>query len=243
MIAVAGVAIVATLLAVWAIASAKRRGALSEAGEILKRAEQDAATTLRAAEIEAKAKAIQQTEVAEKEFRKTRQELHERERSLDKRQDVLDKQAEDIRKQEKLVETTQRKLAERLEDANRRNEELGKLIGTQRQTLHEISGLGKAEATDRLLRSLETQLQDEAGAIILRHERAMKEKCEEIARNLLLLAMQRFAASHTAEATTCTVDIPNDEMKGRIIGREGRNIRAFEKATGVDIIIDDTPGV
>ena len=77
----------------------------------------------------------------------------------------------------------------------------------------------------------------------MKHEKYVNEKCEEQARGVLLLALQRYAAAHTAEATTSTVDIPNDDMKGRIIGREGRNIRAFEKVTGVDVIIDDTPGV
>ena len=79
--------------------------------------------------------------------------------------------------------------------------------------------------------------------MILQHERKMAEICEAKAREILVTAIQRYAATHTAETTTSTVDIPNDEMKGRIIGREGRNIRAFEKATGVDVIIDDTPGV
>lgn len=79
--------------------------------------------------------------------------------------------------------------------------------------------------------------------MILRHERQLQEVCEQKSRDMLLTAMQRFAAVHTAESTTSTVDIPSDEMKGRIIGREGRNIRSFEKATGIDVIIDDTPGV
>src|SRR3970282_1301628 len=76
-----------------------------------------------------------------------------------------------------------------------------------------------------------------------KYERQMSEVCDVKAREILLTSIQRYAAAHTAETTTSTVDIPNDEMKGRIIGREGRNIRAFEKATGVDVIIDDTPGV
>jgi ribonuclease Y len=90
---------------------------------------------------------------------------------------------------------------------------------------------------------LDQELVQEAGALIVRHEKKLMESCEEKSREIILTAMHRFAASHTAESTTSTVDIPNDEMKGRIIGREGRNIRAFEKETGVDVIIDDTPGV
>jgi len=148
-----------------------------------------------------------------------------------------------LRKQERIVENTQRRLAERLEDTRRRDEELGKLLDMQRQTLHDVSGLNREEAVERLLSMLETELSQEAGAIILEHEKRMAERCDSIGREMLLTALQRYAAAHTAETTTSTVDIPNDEMKGRIIGREGRNIRAFEKATGIDVIIDDTPGV
>src|SRR6266436_9017343 len=113
----------------------------------------------------------------------------------------------------------------------------------QRQTLHTISGLSPGEASKRLLDSLEQELTQEMGSIIARHEKRIAEVVEQKSRDMLLTAIQRYAAAHTAESTTSTVDIPSDEMKGRIIGREGRNIRAFEKATGVDVIIDDTPGI
>ena len=162
---------------------------------------------------------------------------------MDKRQDALEEQAEVLRKQEKMVESTQRKLTERIQDANRRKDELSKLLDLQRQTLHELSGLSQEEATRRLLEILDGQLQKETGAVILAHEKQLAEICEQKTREVLLTSIQRYAAAHTAETTTSTVGIPNDEMKGRIIGREGRNIRAFEKATGVDVIIDDTPGV
>jgi ribonuclease Y len=93
------------------------------------------------------------------------------------------------------------------------------------------------------LKLLEDDLANEVGGRILKHEQRVKELCDEKSREILIMATQRFAAAHTAETTTSTVDIPNDDMKGRIIGREGRNIRSFEKETGVDLIIDDTPGV
>jgi len=221
----------------------RRKDAESEAREIIHRAEVEAETRRRACELELKEMAIQQKAEGEKELRKIREELHERERLLDKRQDALEQQSEQIRKQEKIVESTQRKLTERIQEANRRKEELGKLLDLQRQTLHELSGLSRDDATRRLLEMLETQLQQETGAVILKHQKQLNEICEEKSREVMLTCLQRYAASHTAETTTSTVDIPSDEMKGRIIGREGRNIRAFEKATGVDVIIDDTPGV
>ena len=221
----------------------RRKDAESEARGIIHRAEQDMENRRREVELELKELAIQQQAQGEKELRRLREELHERERMLDKRQDALEQQSEQVRKQERIVEATQRKLTERIQDANRRKEELAKLLDLQRQTLHELAGLTREEATKRLLEMLETQLQQETGAVIAKYEKRLAESCEERAREMLLTSLQRYAAAHTAENTTSTIDIPNDEMKGRIIGREGRNIRAFEKATGVDVIIDDTPGV
>jgi len=221
----------------------RHKDAETEARQIIRRAEEQADSHRREVELQLKELAIQQKAETEKELRRLREELHERERMLDKRQDALEQQADQLRKQERIVEATQRKLTERIQDANRRKEELAKLLDLQRQTLHELSGLSREEATKRLLEMLETQLQQETGAIIMKHEKRLAEICDEKAREVLLTSLQRYAAAHTAETTTSTVDIPNDEMKGRIIGREGRNIRAFEKATGVDVIIDDTPGV
>jgi ribonucrease Y len=221
----------------------RRKDAESEAKEIVQKTKQEMDARRRETELEIKELNLKQQAESEKEFRRVRGELHERERLLDKRQDALEEQAEQVRKQEKIVEAAQRKLTEKIQDANRRKDELAKLLDMQRQTLHELSGLSQEEATRRLMEILENQLQSEAGAVIMRHEKQLAETCETKTREILLTSLQRYAAAHTAESTTSTVGIPNDEMKGRIIGREGRNIRAFEKATGVDVIIDDTPGV
>jgi ribonuclease Y len=221
----------------------RRKDAENEAREILSRADRESVNRRKEAELEIKEMAIQIKADGEREMAKMRQELHERERLLDKRQDTTEQQIEQLRRQEKMVETTQRKLTEKIEDTNRRNEELASVLDVQRQTLHTISGLSRDEATRRLMEMLEIELQHEAGAVIMKHERKMAEITEGKSREILLTCIQRYAAKHTAETTTSTVDIPSDEMKGRIIGREGRNIRAFEKATGVDVIIDDTPGV
>ncbi len=221
----------------------RRRDAESEARTIIEKAERESATLVKEAELQAKERAIQQKAEGERELSKIRHELHERERLLDKRHDAVEQQAEQLRKQEKMVEGNQRKLTEKIEDMNRRNEELAKLLENQRQTLHQLSGLSREEATRKLLDMLDIELQNEQGSMIQKFERKMAEICDAKARDMLLTCIQRYAAAHTAETTTSTVDIPNDEMKGRIIGREGRNIRAFEKATGVDVIIDDTPGV
>lgn len=226
-----------------AIDRSQKRDGKTQAEEIVRRAELDAENRRREVELELKEQAMRQKESIEAESRAARQENHEKERTLNKRQDLLDKQTDDLRKQEKLVENTQRKLAERIEEQKIKSEELDRVTEQQKKILYDLSGMSKEEATARLLKNLETELHDQAGSIILKHEKYVAEQCEQQARNTLLLALQRYAASHTAEATTSTVDIPNDDMKGRIIGREGRNIRAFEKITGVDVIIDDTPGV
>ncbi len=138
---------------------------------------------------------------------------------------------------------TQRKLTERIQDVNRRKDELAKLLDLQRQTLHELSGLSQDEATRRLLEMLDTQLQQETGAVILATRSSWRKSASRRPARSCSPRSSATRPPHTAEITTSTVGIPNDEMKGRIIGREGRNIRAFEKATGVDVIIDDTPGV
>jgi len=221
----------------------RRKDAETEARDIVDRAERDAANRRKEAELEIKEQAIQHKAEMERELSKMRDQLRERERALDKRQETIEQQTEHLRKQERIVEGTQRRLSEKLEDSTRRNEELSRLMDLQRQTLHELSGMNREEATARLLAMLDKELQQEAGALVLRHRRRVEETCQGQARDMMLTALQRYAAAHTAESTTSTIDIPSDEMKGRIIGREGRNIRAFEKETGVDVIIDDTPGV
>lgn len=221
----------------------RQTDAESRAKEIVARAEQEMENRRKEAELAIKEQAIQQRAEGEQELARFRKDLHERERQLDKRQDLLDQQADQLRKQEKMVENNQRKLAERIEETNRRNEELERVLDLQRQTLHQLSGLSRDEATRRLLAQLESELQREAGALIVKYEKQYQTQAEQKSREILITSLQRYAAAHTAETTTSTVDIPNDDMKGRIIGREGRNIRAFEKATGVDVIIDDTPGV
>jgi ribonuclease Y len=221
----------------------RKKDAEAEAREIISRAQRDVENHRREVELELKEKAIALRAEGEAHLAKIRDDLLDRERALEKRQDAAVQMAEQLRKQEKTVENNQRRLAEQIAENRRKAEELQKLADEQRQRLHEISGLSREAATQRLLGMLEQELQQESGAIIARHDRKLAEICEQKTRETLISAMQRYAASHTAESTTSTIDIPNDEMKGRIIGREGRNIRAFEKATGVDVIIDDTPGV
>jgi len=237
------VGIVAAILVVKLIDRSRGQDAQRQAAEIVARGERDAENRKKEAELEIKERALAARTEGEKELNKVRQELHERERQLDKRQDSMEQQAELVRKQEKMVEASQRKLAEKTTEVTKRNEELNRLVEVQRKSLHEISGLSRDEATSRLMGALKQELEREAGLMVQKHEKHLQETCQAKSREVVITAIQRYAAAHTAETTTSTVDIPSDDMKGRIIGRDGRNIRAFEKATGVDVIIDDTPGV
>ena len=221
----------------------RRKDVENEARMILEKSRQDIANRRKEGELEIKEEMITQRAALEREMMRTRDEIRERERSLDKRQEALDQKTESLSKQERIVESTQRRLSEKLEDTERRNQELSKLLDMQRQTLHEVTGLSREEATKKLLEMLDTELKQEAGTLVLNHRKQVEDTCKEQGREILLTSLHRFAAAHTAESTTSTVGIPSDEMKGRIIGREGRNIRAFEKETGIDVIIDDTPGV
>jgi ribonuclease Y len=239
----AAVAAILTFVVIKFLDRLRKMDAENQAKEILDRAQRDATSKIKETELAIKERELASKTESDKALNKSREELRDREKTIEKRVEQMQQQADDLRKQERIVETTQRRLAERLEDASRRNEELAKMVEAQRQTLHNLSGLSAGEATKRLLDSLENELQNEMGSIVLRHERRVQEQVEQKSRDIVLTAIQRYASAHTAESTTSTVDIPNDEMKGRIIGREGRNIRAFEKATGVDVIIDDTPGV
>lgn len=221
----------------------RKRDLKSQGQAILDKAQSEASNLLRSAELEAKEKALQNKQLADQEVAKFRDAIRKKEAALDRREETLQQTTDDLRKQEKMVEANQRRLSERIADATKKSEELQKIVAEQTSQLQRISGLSREEATSRLMTNLERELEQEVGNQLLKHERRINELAEQKSQEVILTAMQRYAAAHTADSTTSTVDIPNDEMKGRIIGREGRNIRAFEKATGVDVIIDDTPGV
>ena len=180
----------------------RKKDAESQAKDIIDQTNREMANREKEFELELKEKAISQKAEADNENSKARQELHEKERQLDKQEDALTQQEDQLSKQQKMVENNQRRLAERIEDASRRNEELDKLVDLQRQTLHELSGLSHDEASRRLLEMLDRELQDETGALIAKHEKRIEEECEERSRELLITATQRYAAAHTAGNTT-----------------------------------------
>ncbi len=221
-----------------------RRGtAYQRRDEIVKQAEKEAENIKRAQELTGKEELLRRRESLEKEIREVRNELRKQEKRLDKRESTLDDQQQDFIKKERMLEVTQTKLSERNKAIEAREKELDRILEEEQEQLYKISGFDKGTATEMLLDRLDRQLTNETGALILEHRSRLKEECDRESREAILMAVQRYAAAHTSESTVSTVGIPNDEMKGRIIGREGRNIRAFEKQTGVDVIVDDTPGV
>ena len=160
-------------------------------------------------------------------LQKQERRLQQKEESLDKKLDAFDRKEEELRKRQAAIASTQ--------------EEVNLIKKSQLEVLEKISGLTQEEAKNQLLQTLENDVRHDSAVKIREIEAELKENAETMAREVISIAIQRCAADHSAEATVSVVPLPNDEMKGRIIGREGRNIRTLETITGVDLIIDDTP--
>jgi ribonuclease Y len=231
------------LAAGWLFERLIRGAAYQQRDQILSQARTDAETLRKSQDLAAKEDLLKRRESLERELGAVRDELREQERRLDRRDTLLTEQQQDMSKKERMVEITQKKLAEKLEQSDARDTELQQTLRQQQDQLFRISGMTADQAREQLFTRLEQELKGETGAMILKHEQELKQNADRLAREIIGMAVQRYAAAHTSETTVSSVDIPNDEMKGRIIGREGRNIRAFEKSTGVDVIVDDTPGV
>ena len=171
---------------------------------------------------------------SDKELRERRSELQRQERRIQQKEETLDKKIENL-------EHKDEKLTQKLKDAERRLAEAEDVKKSQFDMLERISGLTKEQAKDYLLKSLETELDHDKAVRINEYEQRFRDEAEEKAKEIISQSIQRCAADHSSEVTISVVPLPNEDMKGRIIGREGRNIRSLETATGVDLIIDDTP--
>jgi ribonuclease Y len=215
----------------------------TEADQLVETARVQSETDRSRLVLEAKEAALAIKAAAEEEVGAGRKTQLQREQKLDRRDDQLQQQEDGLRKQQRGLEMSQTRLATQMRGLTEQRAKLEKTVKEQLVVLEKASGMSRDEAGQKLMDALEQDLQHERGSILLRHKKSLDEVLQAQGREMLLTAMQRYASAHTAESTTSTVDVPTDDMKGRIIGREGRNIRAFEKATGVDVIIDDTPGV
>jgi len=238
-----GAGLVLGSLVAYLLLKAKQKNSAASAQKVIDDAQREAEKVKKDAAISVKGEVFLQKENFEKETRTTRNELRKVEKRLEKREDNLDKKADLIDKKEQYLEKLVRKNTEKEKTLIEKDDELAGMMEKQTNELERISGVGREEAKRLLLDRLESDIEHESAKLIQRAAVQAKETAEKKAQKLIVEAIQRCSAECAAENTVSTIDLPNDDMKGRIIGREGRNIRAFEKATGVDVIVDDTPGV
>lgn len=216
------------------IAEGKIGSAEEEAKRIVLDAEKQAETKKKEALIEAKEEILRRKNEADKEIKDRRSEVSKIERRLEQKEENLDKKSETLEKKNEQLDR-------KLKDADAVRTQIDEALNKQLTVLEELSGLSVNEAKEQLIEKIESQVKHELAQRLDELETQFKEESEEKARNILSLAIQRCAADHVAEATISVVNLPSEEMKGRIIGREGRNIQKIETLTGVELIIDDTP--
>ncbi|MEE9500416.1 MAG: ribonuclease Y, partial [Candidatus Omnitrophota bacterium] len=208
---------------------------------IIEQAKNEAESRRREAQLEAKDLLLKMRSEFEKDSKERRRELGKLEQRLTVREENLDRRIDILEKKEKDVESRLRHLQTKEKQIEEKNTALSRLYQEEKERLQRVSGMTVDEAKRILLKRLENDVKQESAYMIKRMQEDTREKADKEARKIVGLAIQKCAADHTVETTISVVNLPNDEMKGRIIGREGRNIRALEMATGIDVIIDDTP--
>ncbi|VAX40351.1 Ribonuclease Y [hydrothermal vent metagenome] len=225
------------------LSSKALRAAKDQAREIIGRAEADAKNTAEKLRLDAEKDALLRKEKHDAEIEASRAELRKTERRLDKREDLLQDKEEALGKRDASLSKRDEKLRERDQKIESRERDVEEIIRKQTEKLHELAHLSEAQAIEMLLLRVEEENRHEVAKTVRQVIEGAEEEAKDKATEITLMAIQRIATEVTSESTVRTVPIPSDDMKGRIIGREGRNIRAIERATGVDIIVDDTPGV
>src|SRR5690625_1663473 len=216
------------------MAESEVRSAEEQADLILEQAEKDGEARVREALVEVKEEAVRLRQEADQELKERRQELQRTERRLLQREENLERRMNQLERKDD-------RLNRRLAEAESSKAEIDELVAQQRAELERLSEMTTDEAKQYLLKTVEDEVRHDMAIMIREVEQEAKEEADKRARNLIGLAIQRLAADHVSEATVSVVTLPSDDMKGRIIGREGRNIRTLEAQTGVDLIIDDTP--
>ena len=223
------------------IAASKVEAAEEAAKKVLERAQKEADNVIKEARLQAKEDLYKAKSDFEKETRDRRLELHNLEKKHDQREDSLAKRAELLNQKEAGLTKKEQGLSQQEKQIVENEKVLQTTIAQQRVQLEKISGMSSEEAKKSLMQTMESEAKHEAAKNIRKIEEEARETADKMARNILALAIQRYSADYVAEKTVSVVNLPNEEMKGRIIGREGRNIRSIEAVTGVDLIIDDTP--
>jgi ribonucrease Y len=223
------------------IAEAKIAGARGSAEQILEDAKREADALKKEALLEAKDENHRLRTEMENELRERRNELQKQENRLMQKEENLDRKDDTLDKREALLERKEAALNERQQHIEEMESKVDEMVRSQQTELERISSLTRDEAKGIILDRVENELSHDIAIMVREHETRAKEDADKKAKEVLSLAIQRCAAEHVAETTVSVVNLPNDEMKGRIIGREGRNIRTLETLTGIDLIIDDTP--
>ncbi len=219
----------------------KADAARTEAARIVQEGKNRAEALIKESNIEAKDRLLKMKAEFDNETKETRAELKKQERRLIQKEENVDRKIESVERKEKDLTRLEKDIEKRVEQITKQEQEYSGLIAEQKTQLEKISGLTAEQAKELLMRAMENEARFEGGKLIKRIESEAKEEADKKAKKILATAIQRYAADYVAERTVTVVQLPSDEMKGRIIGREGRNIRALEAATGIDLIIDDTP--
>lgn len=244
----------AVYLALKLTANSTLSAAKKQADDLLAKARSDGETLAKQIELDARNEQAQRREAIENELEEVRDELAEKERRLTKREDNLDRKLDMLTLKEKNAADLEAAVKQREEAIEGKQQELEAMVAERRQALDEfraeqkntllrLASLSEEDAKREALKVIETEVQHEAGQLISKITERAEEEAKDKALKITLQAIQRYASDHSSDHTVTAIQIPSDDMKGRVIGREGRNIRAFEAATGVDVIVDDTPGV
>ena len=235
------IGLVVGALAVLLYNSATGNNAKKEAQKILEEANNQAKNTVKQAVLDGKTQVYDLKLQAEKEIKDKKSEIQSQENKLQRREDSLNFRDENLSQKERKLDEKLRKADEKSAQLDKMEEELQSRIDGQIALLERVSNMSEQEARSELMEVVETKMADEVAAYIREKEEEAKEQAAENAREIIATAIQRYSQDETLERTVSVVALPSEDMKGRIIGREGRNIRAIEQATGVDLIIDDTP--
>ncbi len=215
--------------------------ARGDASRILEESKRQAETQIKEADLEIKDKLFKMKSEFDTDTRDTRFEFKKREKRIIQKEENLERKTEQLERRDRDIFKKEKKLAQKEEHIEQSEKKYHELIEEQKRHLEQISGLTADQAKELLIRAMENEARHEGARLIKKIENETKEAADKKAKNIMATAIQRYASDFVAERTVSVVQLPSDEMKGRIIGREGRNIRAIEAATGIDLIIDDTP--
>ncbi|MEI8173559.1 MAG: ribonuclease Y [Deltaproteobacteria bacterium] len=219
----------------------KRESSESLSLRIVDEAKKEAETIKKEAVLQAKENLLKVKTEFEKDTRERKVELDNLERRLRSKEENIDKRIDALSQKETNIENREKSLIHKESNLNEKHDRLNRMLDEQKEKLEKIAGISSEEAKNHLMQSMEAAAKREAATIIRKIEEETKRVADKTSREIIAYAIQRYSGEFVAENTVSVVNLPNDEMKGRIIGREGRNIRAIEAATGIDLIVDDTP--